>query len=72
MCFESSMVSTPEGLLGNIPMAMCTLDTMKNPSAIRSISQFLALLDVTQKTAVRIIVSAKTKQKSSQTGIYLW
>ena len=46
------MVSTPEGITDNSTMAVVALDTMNNPSARKLLLQFLALLDVKQKTTI--------------------
>ena len=45
----AEIVSTPEGLMENIPMDVGTLGTMNNPIEINPPSPFLPLLDVTQK-----------------------
>ena len=43
------MVSIPDGLTDNSPTSVVILVTLKKPSARKSISQFLALLDVKQE-----------------------
>ena len=58
---EADIVSTLEGLNENIPMDVETSGTMKNPIKINPPSQFLALLDVTQKL-VSIMGAAKKAQ----------
>ena len=49
---EAATISTPEGLIYNSPIDVVTLGTMKKLSARNSLSQFLALLDIKQKTVV--------------------
>ena len=68
---EADMVSTPERLNDNIPLAVGTPVTMKNQSARNSLSQILALLNVKQKTAVcRMETAKKSASKSRQADIY--
>ena len=55
---EKSMLYTPKGIRYNIPIAVGTRGTQKKPSERRSLSQFMALLKVTQKTAIYIMRSA--------------
>ena len=52
------MLYTPKGIRYNIPIAVGTRGTQKKPSERRSLSQFMALLKVTQKTAIYIMRSA--------------
>ena len=51
-------------------MDVGTLGTMNNPSEINPPSEFLALLDVTQKTAVQNGIFQKNHKASIQTVIY--
>ena len=44
------MVSTPDELLDNSPIAVGTLVTLKKPSARKLLSQFLELLVAKQKS----------------------
>ena len=46
---ESAIRSTTEGITIKIKMDVGTLGTLKNPSARKSLSELLALLDVKQK-----------------------
>ena len=47
------MVSTPEGFTENIPMSPSQYMTVKNPSAIKYLHQFLDTLEFKPKTSVR-------------------
>ena len=47
---EAAMVPTTEWLMENSPIDMGKLATPKKPSTRNSLSQFLALFDVKQKT----------------------
>ena len=46
---EAYVVSTPEGIKDNSPLDVGTPGILNNPSAINLLSQFLEILDVTQK-----------------------
>ena len=55
----ASMVSTPEVFTDNIPMSPIQYVTVKNPSAIKSLHQFLDTLKVKPNTAFRRFCAAK-------------
>ena len=65
------MVSTPEGLKNNSPLDMGTPGTLNNPSAKHLLSQFLEILDVTQKIMSADCYPIK-KYKFIQTVSDLW
>ena len=66
---EAYMVSTPEGLVDNILMDVSTSGTLKNPSARKSRSRFLALLDIIQETNVRKMGAAKKSIITSEQSV---
>ena len=65
---EASGVSTPEGFTDNIPTSPSQSVTLKNPSARKSLRQFLDTLEVKPKTYVRRFCAAK----SIRYGSMLW
>ena len=69
---KAAIVSTPEVIAENIPLNMGRLGTTKKSSARKSLSPFFALLDVKQKTVVRILGASKTKCKAIRTISSLW
>ena len=69
---ESTMVSDPKVFTENIPMSPNQYVTVKNPSARKSLNQFLYTLDVKPKTAVRRFCAAKSNHKSTRSGSMLW
>ena len=69
---EAYIVSTPEGLVDNILMDVSTSGTLKNPSARKSRSRFLALLDIIQKNECTQNGSSKKKRYYIWTVSALW
>ena len=69
---EVKIISTPKGYTEDIPLDVGTFGTLKKPSAGKLISQFLKLLDVTQKRSVRTLGSSKKKGKAILTDVDLW
>ena len=49
---EAAMVSTPEGITDNTPMAVGASGTLNNPISRNSLGKFSALLDVKQKNSI--------------------
>ena len=60
--FEAAMVSIPEGITENSPLAVGNLVAMKNPITINLLSKCLALFDVTPKTYVHRMGAPKKTQ----------
>ena len=65
------MVSNPEGFTESSPMSPIQYMTVKNPSAIKSLRQFLDTLEFKPKTDVHSVCAAKSKRKSIRAGIVL-
>ena len=61
---EVAMVYTPEGFTENSPISPSQYVTVKNPSAIKSLRQFLDTLEVKPKTYAHIFCGAKSKRKA--------
>ena len=61
------MVSTNYGITNNSPMDVEKSVNLKNPSASNSLSQILEPLNLKQKTAIHILISAKIKRKTIST-----
>ena len=61
------MVSTPEGFTDNSPIPPIQYVTVKNPSAIKPLFQFLYTLEVKTKTAVRRVCASTPS--TSQSGL---
>ena len=59
---ETAMVSTSEGIIYNIPLAVGTLVITKKPTARKLLSKFSTLLYVTQNTDGRRLGDSKTFQ----------
>ena len=56
---DASMVSTPEGVIDNIPNATMTSTPVKKPSASKSLCLFNSILNVKPKTEKRRTGDAK-------------
>ena len=67
---KAAKIYTTKNLTENLPIDVDTLETLKNPGARKSLSQFLELLDV--KKAVRILGAPKTERKAIRKGSDLW
>ena len=66
------MVSTPEQCDDNIPMTPNQYESMKNPSAQKSLRQFSETLDVKHKTGVGRLGKARANLKAIITSNVLW
>ena len=64
----AAMVSTPEGVIDNIPNAPMTTMSFKKPSASKSLYIFTNILDIKPKKAKRRFVAAKYKRISINVG----
>ena len=69
---EAAMVSTPEGLIDNIPISPRTSSSVKKPIAQKSLCMFTNVLDVNKKTAYRLVGAAKYKRKAIKYGSTPW
>ena len=58
---DAVMVSTPEGVIDNIPNVPMTSTPVKKPSSRKSLCLFNNIWDVKPKTVERRIVAAKSK-----------
>ena len=66
------MVSTTESITENSTTDVVMLVNLKKPIARNSLSQFLALLDAKQKTADRILRTARNNGKAINMDSALW
>ena len=69
---DSAILSTPQGVTGNIPNVHMSSKPVKKPSARKSLPLFTNILDVKPTTAKRRFVAAKLKRKSMKVCNSLW
>ena len=66
------MVSTPELFTENSQISPSLSVTVKNPSARKSLRQFLDILEFKPKTYFSRFCVAKSKSKAIRSGSFFW
>ena len=66
------MVSTPEEITDDSTSLPMTQTKVKKPSAWKSLCLFTNIFDVKKRTAIRLVVYAKSKLRAIKAGSLLW
>ena len=66
------MVSTPDLFTNNSPTSPMTSTPVKKPTARKELCLFTNILEMKNKTTIRLVGAAKSKRKAIKAGTTTW